>query len=159
MAQITNQYSIPSTVKIYLIKESNGNIAIAHYDDHTTFEHVYCAKCAICSKTFEARIDPRQQAAWEDWLKPFADFAFDHRHEKVTMIKKPGVFTEPNQEVVKIKPGQVVQINGKAFDVVADLGESSFTTVTYTQPEIPLTVRTEVKVQEFVSGRKFRDVE
>lgn len=124
MALQPKQY-VPNSVVIYLGKESNGNVTLTHYEDHTTFEDVYSLKCKVCDKITDLKVDPWEgDTMWSgQGLKWLADFTFDHKHEKVTFIKKPGQFIETDQEVVKIKPGQVVNINGKSFDVVADLAE------------------------------------
>jgi len=126
MAAVTSAPQfIPNAVIIYLGNESNGNVNLLTWENPVTIEKVLQLRCKVCDKTTELTLNMAfefgNESIWEGLgLKWLADFAFDHKHEKVTFIKKPSTTsTETTGDVVKIKPGQVVHINGKAYDVAA----------------------------------------
>jgi hypothetical protein len=140
---LDNNFRIPSAV----------NVVMNHYKDYTTFEDVILAKCVVCNKTLEVKDDPLNKFDlnkfdWDTWLKPFADFAFDHKHEKVTFINNN---TTQSKTAININPGKILDVQDatETFMHVPLPEEPKIETSTYNQV---------IRVVEEYKGRKFRDV-
>jgi len=98
----------------FINSESNNHVVFNSAQTVDTFETKYMAMCVICNQVLKWQHNYDEEFGVD--LKWLGDFCQDHKHEKVTFIKKDAS-GEWKEAVLKIKPGQVVQINDKTYHV------------------------------------------